>query len=102
MIPGAPREARWIRPEPRRALPVPDLDRLLRHALGNCAVVEVQPLTAGFRNANFKVRLDGGAGCIVVRIYEHDASLCQKEIDLLRGRRYRPCSTSDLRRAGGS
>jgi fructokinase len=47
-------------------------------------VVEVQPLTTGFRNANFKVRLDARAGWIVVRIYEHDASLCQKEIDLLR------------------
>jgi len=84
MIPGAPHEARWIRSEPRRSLPESDLDRLLHHALGNCTVIEVQPLTAGFRNANFKVRLDGGAGCIVVRIYEHDASLCQKEIDLLR------------------
>jgi fructokinase len=47
-------------------------------------VVEVQPLTTGFRNANFKVRLDARAGWIVVRIYEHDASLCQREIDLLR------------------
>ncbi|MGA2903045.1 MAG: phosphotransferase [Candidatus Korobacteraceae bacterium] len=84
MIPGAPREACWIRSAPRRSLPAPDLDRLLRHALGNCKVVEVQPLTAGFRNANFKVQLETGAGCIVVRIYEHDASLCQKEIDLLR------------------
>lgn len=84
MIPGAPREARWIRSEPRRSLPAPDLDRLLHHALGNCTVVEVQPLTAGFRNANFKLHLDGGAGCIVVRIYEQDPSLCRKEIDLLR------------------
>ncbi|MGD0929999.1 MAG: phosphotransferase [Candidatus Korobacteraceae bacterium] len=84
MISGAPHAARWIRSEPRRSLPAPDLDRLLRHALGNCTVIEVQPLTAGFRNANFKVRLDTGDGWIVVRIYEHDASLCRKEIDLLR------------------
>ncbi len=84
MIPGAPREARWIRSEPRRSLPALDLDRLLRHGLGDCTVAEVQPLTAGFRNANFKVRLDARAGWIVLRIYEHDPSLCQKEIDLLR------------------
>lgn len=84
MVPGAPHEARWICSEPRRSLPAPDLDCLLHHALGNCMVVEVQPLTTGFRNANFKVRLDARAGWIVVRIYEHDASLCQKEIDLLR------------------
>lgn len=84
MIPGASHEARWIRSEPRRSLPAPDLDCLLQHALGNCTVIEVQPLTAGLRNANFKVRLDARDGWIVVRIYEHDASLCQKEIDLLR------------------
>ncbi len=84
MIPGAPHAARWIRSEPRRSLPAPDLDRLLHHALGNCTVIEVQPLTAGFRNANFKVRLDSRACWIVVRIYEHDPSLCQKEIDLMR------------------
>ena len=84
MIPGAPREARWIRSEPRRSLPARDLARLLCHALGDCTVVEVQPLIAGFRNANFKVRLDTRAGWIVVRIYEHDPSLCPKEIDLLR------------------
>jgi aminoglycoside phosphotransferase (APT) family kinase protein len=36
----------------------------------------------GFRNANFKVQLDTSE-FVVVRIYEHDASLCQKEVDLL-------------------
>lgn len=84
MIPGSPREARWIRSEPRRSLPAPDLDRLLRHALGNCTVIGMQPLIAGFRNANFKVRLDTRVGCIVLRIYEQDPSLCQKELVLLR------------------
>lgn len=77
-------EARWIRPEPRRILPVPVMERLVRTAFPRSRVIEVQPLTDGFRNANFKVRLDTESGWIVVRIYEHDASLCQKEIDLLR------------------
>jgi fructokinase len=35
------------------------------------------------RNANFKLHLDGTAESFVLRIYEHDASLCQKEIDLM-------------------
>jgi aminoglycoside phosphotransferase (APT) family kinase protein len=47
-------------------------------------VVEIQPLTEGLRNANFKLRLDSTPESIVLRIYEHDASLCQKEVDLLR------------------
>ncbi len=45
---------------------------------------EVRSLTGGRRNANFKVRLDTGTDWFVVRIYEHDASLCQKEVDLIR------------------
>ncbi|MGA2425596.1 MAG: phosphotransferase [Terriglobales bacterium] len=83
MIPGAPAEARWIRAEPRQALAVPLLERLVRTAFPRCHVLQMQPLTDGFRNTNFKVQLDTGEW-IVVRIYEHDASLCQKEVDLIR------------------
>jgi len=38
----------------------------------------------GMRNANFKLQLDSVSEPIILRIYEHDASLCQKEIDLIR------------------
>jgi aminoglycoside phosphotransferase (APT) family kinase protein len=44
----------------------------------------MQPLADGFRNANFKVQLDSTPELIVLRIYEHDPSLCQKEVDLIR------------------
>jgi hypothetical protein len=44
----------------------------------------MQPLGDGSRNANFKLRLDGQPEPVVLRIYEHDASLCRKEWDLLR------------------
>lgn len=84
MIPGAPAQARWIRAEPRRFLPTSSLDRLLHAAFGPNRVLTVQPLTGGFRNANFKIQLDGRPTPFVLRIYEHDPSLCQKEIDLLR------------------
>jgi fructokinase len=59
------------------------LDRIVHKAFGQNRVVEVHALTAGRRNANFKVRLDTGADWFVVRLYEHDASLCQKEVDLI-------------------
>jgi aminoglycoside phosphotransferase (APT) family kinase protein len=84
MIPGAPLQARWIRAEPRKFLPTPSLDRLLHGAFGPCRVLSVHPLSGGFRNANFKIQLDGRPSPLVLRIYEHDPSLCQKEIDLLR------------------
>jgi aminoglycoside phosphotransferase (APT) family kinase protein len=36
------------------------------------------------RNANFKLLLDSPTEPVVLRIYEHDASLCRKEADLRR------------------
>lgn len=83
MIHGAPAEARWVRPEPRRTLTAAALERLVHTAFPRSHVVAAKPLTDGFRNANFKVQLDGRSEMIVLRIYEHDASLCQKEVDLI-------------------
>ncbi len=84
MIPGAPLQSRWIIAEPRRLLPGADLRRVVSRALGDCDVLDLQPLTDGFRNANFKAVLDGRRDPIVIRIYEHDPSLCAKEGDILR------------------
>ncbi|MGA8142613.1 MAG: hypothetical protein WB987_01855 [Candidatus Acidiferrales bacterium] len=82
MIAGAPEEARWLRGEPRRTLPGPLVERIVRAALPRCRVIDAQPLTDGLRNANFKIRLDSPLEFVVLRIYEDAASLCQKEIDL--------------------
>jgi aminoglycoside phosphotransferase (APT) family kinase protein len=60
------------------------LDRLVDTAFPGRKVVDVRPLDGGFRNANFILRLDGRSERTVLRIYEHDASLCQKELDLIR------------------
>jgi aminoglycoside phosphotransferase (APT) family kinase protein len=84
MILGAPLEARWSRLEPRRTLHAPVLKRIVDIAFPRRRVVEMQPLAEGLRNANFKLRLDSTPESMVLRIYEHDASLCQKEVDLLR------------------
>src|SRR5262245_18842756 len=83
MIHGAPDESRWLRPEPRRSLPRNVLQKIVETAFPGHSVVEVQPLTDGFRNANFRVWLDSKLESVVLRMYEHDASLCRKEIDLL-------------------
>lgn len=81
---GALHPARCVRPEPRRSIAAPVLERILAPALPGRRVLEVQPLTDGLRNANFKLRLNSTPEWIVLRIYEQDASLCQKEIDLVR------------------
>ena len=57
---------------------------MLDRAFGVCRVLKVHPLAGGFRNANFKVLIDGHPNIVVVRIYEHDPSLCSKELDILR------------------
>jgi aminoglycoside phosphotransferase (APT) family kinase protein len=43
--------------------------------------VEAAPLDGGLRNCNLKLTTDRGV--FVLRIYEHDPSLCRKEVDLL-------------------
>jgi len=81
---GVPEQARWIRSEPRRVLDPDVLERMVRTAFPGARVAEAQPLAQGLRNTNIRVRLDRPPGWIVLRIYEHDASLCQKEVDLIR------------------
>jgi aminoglycoside phosphotransferase (APT) family kinase protein len=84
MIPGTPSVARWMCSSPRRSFPAHDFARVIESGFRSSRIVHVQPLTEGLRNANFRVELESPAISIVVRIHEHDASLCQKEVDLLR------------------
>src|SRR5579863_4971436 len=87
MIPGVPVEARWVRPQPRRTLPPGFLEQIVGTAFPGRSVVGVQHLSEGLRNANFKLQIQSIHGStsesVVLRIYEHDASLCRKEVDLL-------------------
>ncbi|HEV3196475.1 MAG TPA: phosphotransferase [Bryobacteraceae bacterium] len=84
MLPGAPEGARWVRDEPRRTLPSHLLTRMVRSAFPQGRVLKIEPLADGFRNSNFKLRIASLAEPLVLRIYEHDPTLCQKEVDLLR------------------
>lgn len=84
MPPGAPREARWITTEPRRAIPTEVLERMVHTAIPHSRIVQISRLTEGLRNSNFKIGLESAPYWIVLRIHQHDASLCQKELDLMR------------------
>lgn len=83
MWPEPPKQAPWIRAEPRRCLPSGALDGIVQTALPGARVLACEALSNGLRNANFKLRLDRAPDSVVLRIYEHDASLCRKEIDLM-------------------
>jgi aminoglycoside phosphotransferase (APT) family kinase protein len=78
---GAPIESRWVRAEPRRDVTLQVLGRMVRRAFPGVNVAGVETLE-GLRNSNFKIRFDEKAEPVVVRIYEHDRSLCRKEVDL--------------------
>ena len=82
---ASPKEARWSRFEPRRSLD-PDLGmKMVACAFPSTGVRAFEPLNGGYRNANFKAHLDSPSlPVVVLRIYEHDASLCRKEVDLMR------------------
>jgi aminoglycoside phosphotransferase (APT) family kinase protein len=84
MLPGTPEAARSIRDEPRRTLPADLLARMVQTGFPQGRVLELQPLADGLRNSNFKLRIDSLSDPVVLRIYEHDPTLCQKEVDLLR------------------
>lgn len=82
MVYGAPVESRWLRPEPRRSLPPQILQKIVQLAFPHSSPFDVQPLTEGFRNANFRIQLNSTPEFVVLRIYEHDVTLCHKEVDL--------------------
>lgn len=84
MLPGVPSQARWTGSGSRRDLPARVLRRIVQNAFPGCRLAAIEPLAGGLRNSNFKLLLDAVAAPFVLRIYEHDASLCQKEIDLMR------------------
>jgi len=84
MIPAARDEARWFRSAPRRALDASALARIVETAFPLRRLLEIQPLADGLRNANFKLRIESETEWVVLRLYEHDASLCHKEIDVMR------------------
>jgi aminoglycoside phosphotransferase (APT) family kinase protein len=82
MIPGSPPEARWIKPKPG-ALTSHDLERMVRIALPRSRVLAIEPFADGLRHANFKITIDSSPHQIVLRVFEHDPSLCQKELNLM-------------------
>src|SRR6266487_1735352 len=83
MADGAPEAARWVRPEPRRSFPAESIEWMVRAAFPRGLVTAVEALSGGLRNANFKIEVDCVREPVVLRIYEHDISLCQKEVDIV-------------------
>jgi aminoglycoside phosphotransferase (APT) family kinase protein len=82
MVLGAPNQSRWTKNRPRLSLPRVAFQEILALAFPQCNLLSVSPLS-GLRNSSFKLELDRRPCCVVLRVYEHDVSICRKEIDLL-------------------
>ena len=70
-----------MRSSPREMAPNA-VRRAIERGLPGRGPVEWQSLDGGLRNSNFRVTAGGDR--FVLRIYEHDRSLCRKEVDLSR------------------
>jgi hypothetical protein len=73
-----------MRDAPRGTLPAAVLERIILIAFPRSRQFASEPLGDGLRNTNIKLYLDAPPEPVVLRIYEHDPSLCQKELDLMR------------------
>ena len=74
----------WSRSSAHLALDAAALERLLRPALGNCAVTGFLPLSGGLANTNYWVTLARHGEPVVVRVYTRDAEACGAEVAILR------------------
>lgn len=84
MLSGIPHQARWVRPEPQSSWPERDIEQMARTAFPGTRLAAIKPLAGGLRNTNVKLLVEGTREPVVLRIYQHDPSLCQKELDLIR------------------
>lgn len=96
-IPNVPQLCGLLRaiiiPLADRDIPAPILERILHTVLPGCDITGIEFLAEGFRNANFKLGFGDRNDVMVLRIYQHDPALCQKEIDLIR-RLEKTCSSA--------
>lgn len=74
----------WERRHPHVDLDRETLEALLRPAFPGRALVEVEPLSGGLANTNYRALLSGVGSPVVVRIYTRDPTACHREIALHR------------------
>jgi len=75
-------ERSWNRRRPFIELGLAEVQERVRLASPGAKVQAIEPLTAGLRNTNYRVRLDGRAESVVLRLYTGDPAACQREAAL--------------------
>lgn len=73
----------WTRRHAFVALDDRELAAMLRPLFGERRVESAEPLTGGFVNTNYRVRLAGLDDAFVLRSYVRDAGACQRERDII-------------------
>jgi aminoglycoside phosphotransferase (APT) family kinase protein len=80
---GSPKEARWIPAELRPTHAQTDFEEMVDAAMPGRSIESLATLSGGLRNTTLKLQLVGSREPLVLRIYDHDPSICQKEADVL-------------------
>ena len=70
---------RWTRTTPVLKVDVDEATELVRPALGDVRVLEVETLGGGHSNTNLRVRLDAKPNSVVLRLYQRDPKEARKE-----------------------
>src|SRR5260370_10585701 len=81
MATGTPES--WTRRHAFVALDDRELAAMLRPLFGDRRVESAEPLTGGFVNTNYRVRLAGLDDAFVLRSYVRDAGACQRDRDII-------------------
>lgn len=74
----------WERRFPHVELDAATLAAMLQPALPGHAIAEAEPLSGGLANTNYRVRLAGMQGPVVLRVYTRNPAACRCEVDLHR------------------
>src|SRR5690348_4182358 len=70
---------RWTRPIPALTVELEDAQRIVERAMPGARVKAVSPIEGGLANTNVKVSLDRAPGAVLLRLYQRDPTVAEKE-----------------------
>ena len=76
-------ERGWERAHDFMELPARELERRVGGAFPGARLRAAQPLTAGLRNTNYRLEIEGGPSPLVLRLYVAEAAACAREAAVL-------------------
>lgn len=70
---------RWTRPIPALTVELEDAQRIIERAIHGARVTAVAPIEGGLANTNVKVSLDRAPSTVLLRLYQRDPTVAERE-----------------------